>query len=70
LFLKPTLKNSTEGVFQEPVRDYLIKHPDTAREYVMLKTMLAENFRFDRDAYTDAKTEFIMMITNLAKKER
>jgi GrpB-like predicted nucleotidyltransferase (UPF0157 family) len=53
-----------DGIF---FRDYLIEHPDTAREYETLKAVLAEKFKYDRDAYTEAKTEFIMKITNLAK---
>ncbi len=40
-------------------RDYLRAHPDSAREYSTLKYSLAERFRNDRVAYTEAKTEFI-----------
>jgi GrpB-like predicted nucleotidyltransferase (UPF0157 family) len=40
-------------------RDFLRTHPDTARNYVTLKRSLAEQFRTDRTAYTNAKTTFI-----------
>lgn len=45
-------------------RDYLRTHPAEAREYERLKLVLAERFRHDRDAYTEAKTEFIRGIMN------
>lgn len=48
-------------------RDYLIAHPDAARQYEALKTGLAERYRNDRDAYTESKTEFIEMILRLAQ---
>jgi GrpB-like predicted nucleotidyltransferase (UPF0157 family) len=40
-------------------RDYLRAHPDAARDYYELKLRLAETHRWDRIAYTDAKTGFI-----------
>jgi len=44
-------------------RDYLREHPDTAREYADLKVRLARQFGAEtfgsRQAYADAKTEFI-----------
>ena len=43
-------------------RDYLRAHPETAREYESLKSHLAERFRRDRAAYTDAKTDFISSV--------
>lgn len=51
-------------------RDYLLSHPKVAKEYAELKIRLKEQFEHDRDAYTAAKTEFIMRITNLAKRNR
>jgi GrpB-like predicted nucleotidyltransferase (UPF0157 family) len=42
-----------------PFRDYLRMHPSEARRYEALKHELALRFPTDRDAYTDAKTEFI-----------
>jgi GrpB-like predicted nucleotidyltransferase (UPF0157 family) len=40
-------------------RDFLIAHPDDAGRYERLKRELAERFRCDRDAYTEAKTTFV-----------
>ena len=48
-------------------RDYLIAHPDIAREYSDLKQELAEAHRGNRVAYTEAKTEFIRNVTAMAK---
>ncbi len=50
-------------------RDYLRKYPETAKEYELLKYQLAETHRNDREAYTDAKADFIIEITGRAKKE-
>ncbi|MEW6636270.1 MAG: benzoylformate decarboxylase [Actinomycetota bacterium] len=44
-------------------------HPDTAREYTFLKRRLAERFRHDRDAYTEAKTDFICAVVERAREE-
>ena len=41
-------------------RDYMRANPEVAREYYALKKRLAEEHREDRDAYTDAKTDFVM----------
>jgi GrpB-like predicted nucleotidyltransferase (UPF0157 family) len=43
-------------------RDYLHAHPDVALEYADLKWRLAEQHRFDREAYTDAKGPFVQRI--------
>ena len=42
-----------------PFRDYLRAHPSEARRYEALKHELALRFPTDRDAYSDAKTEFV-----------
>ncbi len=47
-------------------RDYLISHPEKAKEYEELKLKLADEFKDDREAYTQAKTDFIKEITRLA----
>lgn len=47
-------------------RDYLRAHPEAANEYAALKRRLAERHRNDRQAYTDAKGEFISHILSLA----
>jgi GrpB-like predicted nucleotidyltransferase (UPF0157 family) len=49
-------------------RDYLIEHPDSAKEYEIIKVRLAENFPNDRVTYTQAKTKFIVEVTQLAKR--
>jgi GrpB-like predicted nucleotidyltransferase (UPF0157 family) len=51
-------------------RDYLIRNPAVAREYADLKVILAEEYKNDRDGYTDKKGEFIKRITGVARKER
>ncbi|MBD5356048.1 MAG: GrpB family protein [Bacteroides sp.] len=48
-------------------RDYLISHPEVAHDYEILKQSLLPRYRNLRDAYTDAKTEFIRRVTNLAR---
>ena len=48
-------------------RDYLIAHPEAAREYGALKMRLTETHRGDRVAYTRAKTEFIADVMRKAK---
>jgi len=40
-------------------RDYLRDNPDVAQRYADLKRELAEEYADDRDAYTEAKAEFI-----------
>ena len=48
-------------------RDYLIAHPDAAKEYERLKLSLLPRFKHNRDAYTEAKTDFVRRISALAK---
>jgi len=50
-------------------RDYLISHPEIAKEYGELKARLRQEFEHDRDGYTAAKTEFVREITAWAKEE-
>ena len=47
-------------------REYLCAHPLVAAEYASLKQRLAQEFRFDREAYTHAKAPFIGRIISLA----
>ena len=49
-------------------RDYLNAHPEIAKEYEQLKLRLWEEFEHNRDAYTEAKTEFVKKYTDLAKE--
>lgn len=49
-------------------RDYLIEHSEAAREYAGLKMKLKESFKHNRDAYTDAKTEFVSKYSEIARR--
>lgn len=48
-------------------RDYLIDHPQVAKEYERVKTRLAAESPRDRIAYTQGKTDFIERVTREAK---
>jgi len=50
-------------------RDYLIDHPDAAREYEQLKLRLWRRYEHDRDAYTEGKTAFVKKHTADARRE-
>lgn len=50
-------------------RDYLNKHPDVSKEYESLKLRLWKKYKHNRDAYTDAKQEFVSKWTSEARKE-
>lgn len=49
-------------------RDYLNDHPDVAKAYESLKLTLWKRYEHNRDAYTDAKTDFIRQWTLEARK--
>jgi GrpB-like predicted nucleotidyltransferase (UPF0157 family) len=49
-------------------RDYLIEHPEVAEEYARLKAHLASAFPNDRVAYTRGKTEFVLRVTEQARR--
>lgn len=51
-------------------RDYLIAHPESAKEYETLKLALLPEYKNNRDGYTDAKTTFVKKIVGLAKANR
>lgn len=48
-------------------RDYLNAHPQIAKEYENLKLALWKKYEHDRDKYTNAKTEFVIKYTKIAK---
>lgn len=50
-------------------RDYLQTHPETAKAYGKLKQELLVKYKHNRDAYTEAKTDFIRQVTSLACDE-
>jgi GrpB-like predicted nucleotidyltransferase (UPF0157 family) len=49
-------------------RDYLREFSDVAGEYQKIKMELSEKFHGDRIKYTNAKTDFIVRITKIAKE--
>jgi GrpB-like predicted nucleotidyltransferase (UPF0157 family) len=49
-------------------KDYLIEHPDIAKEYGDLKMRLSLAHQNDRTVYTEAKSDFIRRVTETAKK--
>lgn len=57
-------KNDTDEIY---FRDYLNAHPEIAKEYENLKLRLWKEYEHDRDAYTEAKTDFVNKYTALAK---
>ena len=73
-FCKPSAEYRTHHLHLVPIgspawvgpiafRNYLRAHDDVAAEYEQLKRGLALKFRFDREAYTEAKREFIETVT-------
>lgn len=61
------LTGDTDEVY---FRDYLIAHPDIAKEYERLKLSVWKKYEHDRDGYTDAKANFVKKYTAAAKRER
>ena len=57
LYVSPSTSDELRA--QVRFRDMLLADPELARRYETLKRDLAERYRDDRPAYTDAKTEFI-----------
>lgn len=49
-------------------RDYLLDHADVARSYEELKLRLWKKYEKNRDAYTDAKAEFVNEWTKVARE--
>ena len=50
-------------------RDYLRKNSNARDEYAELKYKLSKKYRFNREDYTQAKTEFIQKITEQEKQK-
>jgi GrpB-like predicted nucleotidyltransferase (UPF0157 family) len=76
-FCKPSPARRTHHLHLVPVnsplwlerlafRNYLRSSVESRKEYAILKKALAERFRFDREAYTDAKADFVARIVELA----
>ena len=51
------------------LRDYLVQHPEVAKEYAILNATLAQQFPDDREAYTDGKSPFIEQVLRQARSE-
>jgi GrpB-like predicted nucleotidyltransferase (UPF0157 family) len=63
--VEPSSKHWKEKIL---FRDYLISHPVVSCEYEKLKQKLAEQHKYDREQYTDAKTAFINDVLCKASK--
>ena len=61
--VEPTSKHWNQKIY---FRDYLISHPDIAKKYQDLKIQLAQQYTYDREEYTNAKSDFINRILKLA----
>lgn len=59
------LKGDIDEVY---FKDYLIAHHQVAKEYENLKLKLWKEYEYNRDAYTDAKTSFVKIYTDIAKQ--
>ena len=77
-FCKPSPSRRTHHLHLVPVhsalwdervafRDYLRASPAAAGEYAALKVELAAQHPFDREAYTDAKGDFVRSILDRAR---
>lgn len=51
-------------------RDYLVGHPQLAKEYAALKRDLAERHPMDREAYLEGKARFVEQVLEMARSER
>ena len=49
-------------------RDYLIEQSDVAKRYEQIKFELWKKYEYDRDKYTNEKTEFVEKYTKKAKQ--
>jgi GrpB-like predicted nucleotidyltransferase (UPF0157 family) len=49
-------------------RDYLRKNQSVADDYLKLKKRLAKEFKYDRERYTEGKSDFIKSIILMARK--
>lgn len=47
----------------------MIEHPEIADKYGQLKIELRKKYEHDRDGYTQEETDYIKMMTKLAREE-
>lgn len=61
----------SKSILQERLlfRDYLRQHPDEALRYAHLKRHLAQQFSYDREAYTSGKTGYVQSIIKQVRQE-
>ena len=64
--VRPTSRHWQEKI---QFRDYLLSHPEAVTEYAQLKTTLATQHRYDRELYTDSKTQFVNDILKKARTD-
>lgn len=57
-----------DDIDEKYFRDYLNAHPKIRKEYENLKLSLWKKYKYDREAYTMAKTDFVKKYTLLSKK--
>ncbi|MBC8147169.1 MAG: GrpB family protein [Bacteroidetes bacterium] len=50
-------------------RDYLISHKEIAKEYEALKLKFADRYKYDREAYTHSKIDYIEKINKLTENK-
>ena len=50
-------------------KEYLNTHAEIAKAYEELKLSLWKQYEYDRDGYTNAKTEFVQKYTQIAKTD-
>jgi GrpB-like predicted nucleotidyltransferase (UPF0157 family) len=80
-FCKPSPEHRTHHLHLVPIdgllwadrllfRDYLRGAPTVAAEYASLKIALASKYGMDREAYTEAKSEFVLSVLGRAREAR
>lgn len=50
-------------------RDYLMENLEVAKEYAKLKQSLLKQYEHDRDGYTEAKSKFVLNVTDMARSK-
>ena len=63
---KPRFEQDSLFGIPEDIRPYLSENPVT-KEYESLKLLFAKRYKYNRDEYTRAKSDFVLSCTNKAK---
>ena len=80
-FCKPSASFRTHHLHLVPVggarwveclafRDTLRRDAELAKEYAALKSQLAKEFRFDREAYTEGKSPFVRRVLAVSRRDK